>query len=775
MSDNEFTIIPGQNNVILIAPHGFMGKPKDDERTAEIAEHIQKGLNCYAVINKTYRKARDGEDDFDRDKKICNLNHMSHYKKPAPDVYDAFVGPIKRFKDEIKSRKQIPYIFHIHGASTVDFDAACKQADAIKHQGIQILIGTGRGTSANDPEESLTAPPQDVDSLIACLKEEQFVAYSTNHWRYAAKEGFNLNQLFRESNYPDNDVLSFQLEIRKKNLRDKPDTAVNTARRLTAAIGKFTGVAIQGQAEVVTEESIRNDGQDKIEEAVQHILSECKVAYVETMSRMVNIGNYLVKNFFGGNFEMAGNPRNINTDKSLRQIQEKLKGPLGRASKTWVYDALKVSVDYHSLKGTDVFQTYGNLSNSHKVKLAYAPEEHKKELITGCEAENWSVRKLNEEIKNRKPPRKKSPAKTLLSLVGKPEKLIAEDFEEKFKDLFNELSSEQRAAIEETVSAAVDKHQLYLNQYQSLLDQLGKLKKKVKKRSKFNDWVCETVSCQTGCSNDCLYCFAKGDAINKGRIAIVDWPKEQLSKTGVKEKYKLFDKPVMCPGTHDITEENFDNTSMMLLRLLEAGNRVLIVSKPRTKLIEKLCKLLKKYRNKILFRFTIGAMDDKILSFWEPNAPTYNDRKEALRYAFEKGFRTSISIEPMLDPENVTSLVNDLASFVNHSIWIGTMNTTWYMDTDPSVAKTDAGKERANNNLKYYGEEKAEKMRGEISRIKNLQQPDSLNKIYESLKDNPIVQWKWHIKDALGMPLPTESEKWPEEPLEKGKELALEK
>jgi DNA repair photolyase len=201
----------------------------------------------------------------------------------------------------------------------------------------------------------------------------------------------------------------------------------------------------------------------------------------------------------------------------------------------------------------------------------------------------------------------------------------------------------------------------------------------------------------------------------------------------------------------------------------------LIVSKPRPKIIEKLYVHLEKYRDKILFRFTIGAMDDNILAFWEPNAPTYNDRKEALRYAFEKGFRTSISIEPMLDPEKVTYLVNDLAPFVNHSIWIGTMNTTWYMDTDPSVAKTDAGKERANNNLKYYGEEKAEQIRNEIFRIRTLQGAVTLRKIYENLKDNPLVQWKWHIKDALGLPLPTESEKWPEEPIEQVKELALEK
>lgn len=162
----------------------------------------------------------------------------------------------------------------------------------------------------------------------------------------------------------------------------------------------------------------------------------------------------------------------------------------------------------------------------------------------------------------------------------------------------------------------------------------------MKRRSKHQDWVYKTVSCQIGCSNDCLYCFAKGDIVKKRckgnkanlkEVPLKDWPKEELSKTGILNKYKLYANPIMCPGTHDITEGSFENTLTMLQRLLMAGNRVLIVSKPRLRFIKKICDELKEYKENIIFLFTIGAMSDEILSFWEPSAPLHT-KSERKRY-----------------------------------------------------------------------------------------------------------------------------------------------
>jgi len=131
-----------------------------------------------------------------------------------------------------------------------------------------------------------------------------------------------------------------------------------------------------------------------------------------------------------------------------------------------------------------------------------------------------------------------------------------------------------------------------------------------------------------------------------------------------------------------------------------------------------------------------------------------------LEYAFNAGYGTSISVEPMLDSDHIEELANDLSPYVNHSIWIGTMNHIWHMDTDESAAKTDAGILRARQNAEYYGEEKAKKIKGATEKILEGQSKENLKKIYEKLKDNPLVQWKWHIKKAVGLPQPDTPEEW---------------
>jgi hypothetical protein len=66
----------------------------------------------------------------------------------------------------------------------------------------------------------------------------------------------------------------------------------------------------------------------------------------------------------------------------------------------------------------------------------------------------------------------------------------------------------------------------------------------------------------------------------------------------------------------------------VLGKLLEAGNEVLIVSKPHLDCIRAICDEFESFRNildvfegyhryRMVFRFTIGACDDRILSLWE--------------------------------------------------------------------------------------------------------------------------------------------------------------
>ena len=131
----------------------------------------------------------------------------------------------------------------------------------------------------------------------------------------------------------------------------------------------------------------------------------------------------------------------------------------------------------------------------------------------------------------------------------------------------------------------------------------------------------------------------------------------------------------MFPSSHDILPEILDNYLIVLKKLLKAGNSVLIVSKPWPYCIEKITNTVKKYKDKIGFRFTITSTNKVRLAFWQPNAPGYDDMMNSLLMAFTKGYKTSVSIEPYLDSDP-TRLILKVAPYVKESIWLGIMNYT---------------------------------------------------------------------------------------------------
>ena len=178
-------------------------------------------------------------------------------------------------------------------------------------------------------------------------------------------------------------------------------------------------------------------------------------------------------------------------------------------------------------------------------------------------------------------------------------------------------------------------------------------------------------------------------------------------------------------------------------KLLSAGNEVLIVSKPHLDCIRAICNAFERYRDifelvddhyryRMVFRFTIGACDDRILSFWEPNAPVYEERKAALKYAFETGFQTSVSVEPMLDSKNIDDLVSDLLLYITDSFWIGEMNHI--------------------GRFSKYGETQVQDA---LNDIKAGQTDSIIRDIYNRYQGNPMIKWKNGIKKMLGLPLAT--------------------
>ena len=124
----------------------------------------------------------------------------------------------------------------------------------------------------------------------------------------------------------------------------------------------------------------------------------------------------------------------------------------------------------------------------------------------------------------------------------------------------------------------------------------------------------------------------------------------------------------------------------------------------------------------------VVSTDDAILSYWEPGAPLYSERKASLKYSYERGFQTSVSAEPMLDSPHIDTLISDLSPFVTDSIWIGKMN-----------------------HLGRFKNVSDQHLRQEINRIELGQTDIAIKAIYRRYKNNPMIKWKDSIQKVVGI------------------------
>lgn len=251
------------------------------------------------------------------------------------------------------------------------------------------------------------------------------------------------------------------------------------------------------------------------------------------------------------------------------------------------------------------------------------------------------------------------------------------------------------------------------------------------------EWSKHSANIQLGCEHNCRYCYARAYADHYGRI---DKPERWLdityyAKEGNLKKFgRKVDGTIMFPTAHDITPTNLGRCINFIGFALRADNKVLIVSKPHIECIEAICEEFKDLncKDQILFRFTIGSYDNRVLKFWEEGAPNYAERKRCLVLAKYHDFATSVSVEPMLD-ENMTELYYDLKPYITNSIWFGRMNKI---------------KERVNT------DDFEPKDYDYMKKVITISKHKSIWTLYRTLKDEPLVKWKDSIKRVVGLPTP---------------------
>lgn len=183
----------------------------------------------------------------------------------------------------------------------------------------------------------------------------------------------------------------------------------------------------------------------------------------------------------------------------------------------------------------------------------------------------------------------------------------------------------------------------------------------------------------------------------------------------------------MFPTSHDISEYYLPAFRCHLYNILIVGNKVVIVTKPRRSAIIAICSEFPSFRDQIILRFTIGGLDEAALKTWEPNAPSLQERLWCLKYAFEQGFRTSISSEPMLvNCEDAEKFYYSVEPLVTEDIWFGKMGGVGGFTThpDPEVARRAA-------------------------ELKRVYSDKSIMRFVERMAGLPKVAWKDSIKDVI--------------------------
>ena len=178
------------------------------------------------------------------------------------------------------------------------------------------------------------------------------------------------------------------------------------------------------------------------------------------------------------------------------------------------------------------------------------------------------------------------------------------------------------------------------------------------------------------CPNGCVYCYIKsyGTPLKVTKTL-------KVNKKKVHRRFGGFpkNKVVMFPTAHDIFMSCVADYITAAKNILTVGLDLLIVSKPRLPVIKRICRELRPYRKQVEFRFTICTDDPDLKTVWEPYAPEIPERIACTKYAHSQGYRTSISMEPLLsDPTKLIKLLDPYVS----SFWIGHMNHVGNIDIE---------------------------------------------------------------------------------------------
>jgi len=464
-----------------------------------------------------------------------------------------------------------------------------------------------------------------------------------------------------------------------------------------------------------------------VQEALQKLKNIFQRHFHEAM---LEAGNYLMDTFYAGDFQKVfeKNPTNKG---ALNKLHARLNQNTDNVpSKGWLYNAVTLAA-HEKYFQINNFQTFGNLGHSQKLLLLNVPDFSKKQEIAQTALDKkFSVRELKDYIKQGS--NDDIQKFNLLDLPAK-ETLILENI-----DTLENLRRGAELKVKNQIIELAG-YKKAVKKIDTAIKNRNPSQAELRRAIKNNEWTLSrnNVNFSTGCSNNCLYCYGrympyanKLSKIAKAKGKEFNWGEAKIRKKDVNKSQPLRDGRIGFPTSHDITPENLNDYLTVLGKLLKAGNEVMIISKPKLECIKSICQASAFFKDKILFRFTITAKSADISKFWEPNAPAYEERIQSLKFAFDNGFQTSVSMEPMLEFPRVQEMVEDMMPYITDALWFGKMN-----------------------HIKAYNSPD-EKLKEELKKVEDGQSDENIKLLYSLYKDDPKIKWKLAFKELLGIPLP---------------------
>ncbi|MEM1541408.1 MAG: radical SAM protein [Ignisphaera sp.] len=209
----------------------------------------------------------------------------------------------------------------------------------------------------------------------------------------------------------------------------------------------------------------------------------------------------------------------------------------------------------------------------------------------------------------------------------------------------------------------------------------------------FNPWKSGLCTCPykwvlhpyTGCSHNCLYCYATSYIPKHSNVRPKERFIDRLRKDVVKLPKNSLIEISSSSDPYPSIETRYRLTRSVLEILLSHGFKTLIVTK--SSMVTRDLDILRRYRDSVVVSITITTLDSSISSKLEPGAPLPNERIKAIEILTKNGLNVVVRIDPIIP--YINDDYNDLRNLIKmlNTVGVKQITTSTYKARNDSLTR----------------------------------------------------------------------------------------